>query len=120
MNEEKLKILGMLEKGSIDSEEAARLLDALGEMDKPEKSGPARWLRIRVSEGGEEKVKVNLPIKLVQILTKLQGVLPEDARHQLDEHDIDLEKIVEAIREGAEGEIISVQDGSDDVRITVE
>ncbi len=123
MNEEKMKILSMLEDGNISVEEASRLLDALGDIEKAaedSKKKPNRWLRIRISEDGKEKVKVNLPFKLVQLFTKMQGLLPADAREQLDEHNIDLEYIVKAIKEGAEGEIVSVEDGGDVVKIFVD
>ena len=126
MNDEKMKILSMLENGNISADEAAKLLDAIGAVDESardvavEKSKPNRWLRIRIAEDGREKVKVNVPLKIVELLTKMQGVLPADARAQLDEHEIDLEQIVKLIREGAEGEIVSVEDGEDTVKIFVE
>ncbi|MCK5832395.1 hypothetical protein KAH81_01870 [bacterium] len=129
MSEERNQILSMLENGKISADEAARLLDTLGFIQESDCKGakiidesekPNRWLRIRISEGGVEKVKVNLPLKLVQILTKMQGLLPSDARAQLDEHEIDLEAIVMAIKEGADGEIVSVEDGDDRVSIFVE
>jgi len=121
MNEEKMRILSMLENGSISANEAAKLLDAVTAVDESVSNGkPNRWLRIRVAEDGIDKVKVNLPLKLVKLLSKMQGILPEDARGQLDEHNIDLEYIVQAIQEGAEGEIVSVEDGGDTVKIFVE
>lgn len=129
MNEERNQILNMLENGKISAGEAAQLLDALGMVRENEKteakavseSGkPNRWLRIRIKEEGVDKVKVNLPLKLVEIVTKMQGVLPSSARAQLDEHNIDLEAIVQAIKDGADGEIVSVEDGGDSVSIFVE
>ncbi len=117
-----MKILNMLEQGSITADQAAKLLDAVTAVDESGSANgkPNRWLRIRISEGGVEKVKVNLPLKLVKLLSKMQGILPEDARDQLDEHNIDLENIVMAIQQGAEGEIVSVEDGVDTVKIFVE
>ena len=58
-NEERLKILTMLQDGVINADEAAQLLEALGE-DKPRRPGtnftpppppgrPGRWLRVRVA-----------------------------------------------------------------------
>ncbi len=122
MNEEKMRILNMLENGSISADEAAKLLDAVTAVDESAAGNGKsnRWLRIRIAEDGVDKVKVNLPLKLVKLLSKMQGILPEDARGRLDEHNIDLEYIVQAIQEGAEGEIVSVEDGADTVKITVE
>jgi len=116
-----MQILNMLEKGSITADEAARLLDAINSVDEISiDKKPNRWLRIRIAEDGKEKVKVNVPLKMIELLTKMQGVLPADARAQLDEHEINLEQIVKLIREGAEGEIVSVEDGADTVKIFVE
>jgi len=129
VNEERNQILNMLENGKISASEAAQLLDALGMVRGNERADaaaisesgkPNRWLRIRISEDGVEKVKVNLPLKLVEIVTKMQGILPSSARERLDEHNIDLESIVKAIKEGAEGEIVSIEDGGDSVSIFVE
>ncbi len=129
MSDERNQILNMLEAGKITAAEAARLLDALGSVTDNEREQaravaengkPNRWLRIRITEAGVEKVKVNLPLKLVQILTKMQGLLPADARAQLDGHNIDLEAIVQAVKDGADGEIVSVDDGPNRVSIFVE
>jgi len=126
LNDERTQILSMLEQGKINADEAARLLDAIGaiepetQIEKAESGKPNRWLRIRISEDGQEKVKVNLPLKLVQILTKVQGILPSDARAELAERDIDLETIVTAIKEGAEGEIVSIEDDNNIVKVFVE
>ena len=126
MNEDRMKVLRMLEEKKITAEEASRLLDALNgtKQDVPVKAEnddkPNRWLRVRVSEDGKEKVKVNIPLKLVEIITKIEGVIPPQARAQLDEHDIDLGAIIQAIREGADGEIVTVEDGDEKVYVYVE
>ena len=116
----------MLEKGKISADEAARLLDALNAVEQQapveQKSNgkPAKWIRIRVTEDGKEKVKVNLPVKLVQILSKMHGIMPTDAKMTLDQHNIDLSAIMDAIKDGAEGEIVNVEDGNETVKIYVE
>jgi hypothetical protein len=124
MNDEKMQILSMLEKGKISAEEAARLLDALNVVEPPvtEKTDAkkAKWIRIHVTEDGKDKVKVNLPLKLVHILTKMHGVMPTDAKMALEDHEIDLTAIIEAIKEGAEGELVNVEDGNETVKIFVE
>ena len=67
MNEEKMKILEMLEDGKISSAEALELLEALSRLEGKE-SRPAgrggRFLKIRVYEENspEAKVNVNIPI----------------------------------------------------------
>ncbi|HZW03966.1 MAG TPA: hypothetical protein VFF68_08560, partial [Anaerolineaceae bacterium] len=66
-NEERLKILTMLQDGIINAAEAAQLLEALGE-DKarrglpefsppPTPGRPGRWLRVRVTDVDSGKTR---------------------------------------------------------------
>lgn len=117
LTEERLQILKMLENGTINAEEAAKLLAALETSDqtRPEAANggsqdkAAKWLRIRVTnrEGGKEKVSVNLPIGLVNVGMKLgTKFVPE--LHDLDPADIS--EAIEAIKRGASGKIVEVDD----------
>jgi hypothetical protein len=95
MREDRLKILKMLEEGKIDSDEAARLLEALNGSEKPE--GKAKWLRVRVYDKDEEKpkVKVNLPLSLIRLfsrLGKLKMGVPEKVQEKLREKGIDFDE----------------------------
>ncbi len=111
MNEERLQILKLLEGGKISSEEAARLLQVVETgPDKPASvgtAGPSEWLRVRVvDKGGAEKVNVNLPLALLGVVAKM---VP---RRLLEAEgiDLDIEAIIQAIRDGARGKLVEVQE----------
>ena len=69
MKEEIKKVLEMLEEKKITSEEAAELLDALGESKKAEEEIPPakrkRFLKIHVTKGDKPQVNVTLPFGLI-------------------------------------------------------
>ena len=73
MNEERKKILKMLEEGRIDVKEAEELLSTLDEKDQTTNkviSGEkgtdrASFLKIYVTENGKEQVNISIPIQLV-------------------------------------------------------
>jgi hypothetical protein len=50
----------------------------------------------------------------------MHGIMPTDAKMTLDQHNIDLSAIMDAIKDGAEGEIVNVEDGNETVKIYVE
>jgi hypothetical protein len=77
MNEEKMRILGMLEDGKLTAEQAARLMDAVGSTETP--SAPdapknPRYLRVLVT-GDKEKVNVRVPIQLIRSGVNLGAML---------------------------------------------
>jgi hypothetical protein len=115
-NEERLQILKMIEGGQITAEEGAKLLAALEGPPTGEgrREGSPRWFRVRVTdlETGRNKVNINLPLKLLDIGTKIGAKFAAPA-------DLDIEGIVQAIKEGAEGKIIDVEDEEDGERVEV-
>ena len=122
MNEEKLRILKMLEEKKISSAEAMELLEALGKA-APEggAAGRGRTLRIRVYESGspDPKVNVNVPLGWAKFMApfiegKIKSKLADKG------YDIDLGKIQEAIDNQEPMKIIDVQDGGDKVEIVIE
>lgn len=124
MNEEKMKILKMLEEKKISSAEAMELLEALGRLDGKEsraaKSG-GRFLKIRVYESGspEAKVNVNIPIAWSKFMAPF---IEQKIGQKLREkgYDLDAEKIREAIEAGDIGKIIDINDGGNKVEIAIE
>ncbi len=69
LEEERRKILEMLQQGKITVEDATRLLDALGEQaEKVKARRKPRWVRIRVTDTTTNHTRVNLtlPIGLVR------------------------------------------------------
>jgi carbohydrate-binding DOMON domain-containing protein len=119
-NEERMKILKMIDEGKITAEEGAKLLATLSENRKavPRKpvsqtsSGGARWLKVRVTDmvTGRAKATVNLPLGLVDAgLNIASKYAPEVA----------FDELVEAINAGAEGKIIDVFDEEDGEHVEI-
>ncbi len=123
--EERLKILKMIQEGTITAEEGAKLLKALtSSSQKPRRrttvvqtGGNARWLKIRVTDmsSGKAKVNVNLPLKLVDAGINIAA--------QFVPQEMDLDGIMtavnEAISDNMMGKIVDVVDGEDGEHIEV-
>ncbi len=96
MSENRKQILDMLAASRITADEAERLLAALEDGPKSEvlparNFGNSKYLRILVERepehAGDEETKVNIrvPLQLLKAGVKLKGLLPEDARTQMNE-----------------------------------
>lgn len=128
MNEDVKKILKMVEEGTITADEAAKLIGAMeGDIDREIYSEgysgkKNRFIRIKVIEKGESKVNVNIPLSLVNIATRVgtKFIPYDDIPNGEDLKDIDWDEIVEAIKEGASGKLVDIQDGDDIVEVYVE
>ncbi|MEA3345248.1 MAG: hypothetical protein U9Q78_03240 [Chloroflexota bacterium] len=116
-NQERMQILKMLEVGQISAEEASKLLKALEASTEaePERIGQANWFRVRVTDTqtGRSKVNVNIPMELVNMGLKI------GARFAPDIGDLDFEEVIEAIRSGAQGRIIDVEDEEEGERVEI-
>ena len=125
MSEERLKILELIQNGTITAEEGARLLEALGRQRARGARGAgqsagragigARYLRVRVTHLRTDEVlaTVRLPWRMVRALGRIaSGVVPEIMG-------IDLEEIVEAAEDGREGRIIEAVDESENKRVEI-
>ncbi|MDI6697015.1 MAG: hypothetical protein QME21_18355 [Anaerolineales bacterium] len=118
-NEERLKILKMIDEGKITAEEGAKLLSALSENRKTARrpplrgaSGSARWLKVRVTDTmtGKAKATVNLPLGLVDAGLNIASKYAPD---------VAFDELVEAINAGAEGKIIDVYDEEDGEHVEI-
>lgn len=114
MENEKIRILKLVESGKLTADEAAKLLEALQpetgmKERKADVVSKARFLKIRVSEDGQSRPKVNvvLPLGLIRLVNK---IVPESAKIQLEERNIDLDQIISAIDETTGGKILEVHD----------
>ncbi len=118
-NEERLRILKMVEAGKITADDAAKLLSALEEADSKDQSEsagqPPKWFRVRVSDKrtGKAKVNVNIPMGLVHVGMRM------GAKFAPDIAGIDVEEIVSAIKQGASGKIIEVDDEEDEEHVEI-
>ncbi|MEW6621947.1 MAG: hypothetical protein AB1420_02245 [Bacillota bacterium] len=129
MQNEKLKILEMIQEGKISSAEGLELLNALQDADKPEKNTligkidanmKERFLRVRVSGDGTgvKKVDVNIPLSLLKVASKFinfgMGMIPKEAMEQMEQKGIDISKIdfdelIQLIDQGlSDGKLVDV------------
>ena len=116
-NEERLRILKMVEEGKITAEEAARLLEALERSDAGERKGPpaGRRLRIRITDlrTGKTRVNVSLPLSLVNLGLSL------GARFSPRLEGVDWEELWQTIRAGAGGKLADVENEEEGERVEV-
>ncbi|MBE3574292.1 MAG: hypothetical protein IMW99_02355 [Firmicutes bacterium] len=121
MEEERRQILEMLKDGKVSVEEAARLLDTLeppaAERPAAQSNARAHFLRIRVDDGENSRVNVNIPLSLARMAFKF---IPKGVMKNLEEQNLDLDDILKAIQEGAEGKIVDVDAEGAKVEIYVE
>lgn len=105
--EERMRILKMLEEGTITADEATNLLQALntgGGPTAPERE--ARWLRVRITDmtTRESKVNINIPMGLVRTGIRMgMRFVPSDS-------DVDYQEIMAAIQGGETGKIFEMTD----------
>ncbi len=120
--EERMKILKMIEEGKISAEEGAKLLTALGRRrgaggptPPPGAGGPARWLRIRVTDirSGRSKASVQIPLTLVDAGLKI------GAHFAPEVEGVDMSNVLEALRRGISGKIIDVIDEEDGEHVEI-
>jgi hypothetical protein len=130
--EEGRQVLRLLAEGKIDSEQAYRLLRALGDIDDGAKAPPppppprgpgappgsrGRILRIRVTEGSEQKVNVAIPLAIARI-GKMKLGSSGLVRGHLSKFGIDLDELLRSI--DFPGRIVDIADDEDRVEIFVE
>jgi hypothetical protein len=118
MKEERAQILKMVSQGKVSAEEGSRLLAAIKSPERQRSPKThdrfrGRWLRVRVLNmaTGKTKVNVNLPMGLVNMGLRFGAQFtPELA-------DFDMDELVAAIEEGAQGKILEVENAEDGERI---
>jgi hypothetical protein len=120
IKDERMQILEMVEEGKINPSEAKELLDALeGDQEEITPKTDAKWLKIRVRTMDDNpKVNVNIPISLVDVGLKLAKKFdPKMEEAGLDQ--IDLDEIIEAVKSGAEGKIVDVEDEENQTKVKI-
>lgn len=119
METEKKQILEMVRDGKLSVDEAQKIMEAMDEGDQSTRcaavSRPARFLRVRVKEEDGARVNVSLPLSLVRVLWKF---IPRDAVRELEGQNIDVDSILRAIDEGAQGNLVDVED-EDGTRVEI-
>lgn len=127
MEEDRLRILKMIEEGRLTAEEATELLKALGDEEsrpRPEqqaRKGKRKMLRIKVDEARGDHVNINLPLGLVKVFAgngKLEKLIPDAAKTEIKSQGIDIsalniDEMIDMVERGELDEkIVDVQ--SDD------
>jgi hypothetical protein len=107
MSDEQDRVLKMLEEKKITAEEAAKLLDAIKGGGMGDRRN--RFLKVRVYDRGEDRAKVNvtLPIGLVKWG---MNFIPDKAKAKIEEQEIDMKLITDALEKGITGKIVDVED----------
>ncbi len=118
LHEERMQILNMIQSGQISAEEGAKLLSALKAASKesaPVEGAQPHWFRVRVTDlrTGANKVSMNIPMALVNVGIKM------GARFVPEAEGVDFEEIAAAIRSGAQGKILDVEDEEDQERVEI-
>lgn len=103
--DEKLRILKMVEEGTITAQEGAELMSALN-TDEPsteiaKSSYDKKMLRILV-DGNGDKVKIQFPVGAIKKILKATGKLPIPEK---DLQGVDLSSMMEAVSECLDDEI---------------
>lgn len=131
--EEGKQVLRLLAEGKIDADQAYRLLKAIGDVDgaSSERRGPpppppphaghpgprGKILRIRVTEGGAQKVNVAIPLAIARI-GKMKLGSSGLVRGHLSKFGIDLDDLLRNI--DFPGRIVDIADDEDRVEIFIE
>jgi hypothetical protein len=98
---------------------AVALAGIVGAQGEP----PERWLHVRVDSSDEkgETVRVNLPLNLAEkILPAVKANVLEDGKVQLKRlrvNEVDIRAILEAVKNSADGEFVTVQSRRETVRV---
>jgi hypothetical protein len=118
MSEEKKKILEMLKNGEISVDEADKLLESLGTdaqstaLARKKDNLASRFIRIQVNSQSGDNVRVNLPLSLAKVG---MSFIPQEAKVEMESHGVNLESIIEAIEQGADGELVNIEASSGEV-----
>ena len=110
---EQMKILQMLQEGTIKAEEAAVLLEALEGGDEPRPSSETgKTLKIKVSDKYSGAVKVNMGVPL-GFARFLKDLIPATERARIESQGVDLDAVFANLDSGVKGKLVDVEDVQD-------
>ncbi|MDD4184178.1 MAG: hypothetical protein WC251_01070 [Candidatus Izemoplasmatales bacterium] len=122
LKEERMKILELLQKGSITADQAEKLLSSMGESEPESKSVsiqtkmPFRMLKIKVLSADGDIVNIQLPVEFAKLMKSKKFKLDK-----LEDVDIDVDSLIDMVNSGAIGELVDVKSADGDVvKIVVE
>jgi hypothetical protein len=92
MNEERTKILEMLQQGKVTVEEAEKLLAALASPEEAKSAAPktdCKYLRVIVEPGprseDQDRVNIRVPMKLIRAGLKFAAFVPKNAHASINQ-----------------------------------
>ena len=122
-NEERLKVLKMVQEGKISADEAAKLLEALEQDASPRQQqsggeatgGAGRWFRVRVtdSDSGRTRVNVRMPLGVVNAGIKMGMKFAPELEG------VDPQEIISLVQSGEIGQIVDAYDDDDDQHVEI-
>jgi hypothetical protein len=129
-NDERMRILRMVEEGKLSAGEGVSLLEAIEKGQKPNKNahralpgqaaarepGEARWFRVRVTDlaTGRSKATVNIPMGLMDWGLRI------GAQFAPEVNNYDLTELTRVLREdGVNGKIVDVIDDEDGEHVEI-
>lgn len=126
--EERLKILKMVQDGKLSAEQGIQLLQALKEPAKPAApavsqftpppTAPVRaahWLRVTVTDTNTGKVRVNVRLPI----TVLTAGVKMGARFSTEIEGLNLQELMDLARTGEVGRIVDIFDEEDGEHVEV-
>ena len=119
-NDERIRILSMLQEGKIDSSEAAHLLQALDESAKPaaeeaKASKKPRYLRIKVTRvlDGKSIADIKVPVSVVNAGMRM------GAKFSPHMAGMDPDMLAELLNSDEPGQILDVSDEEDGEHVQI-
>lgn len=106
--DEKLRILKMVEDGTITAEQGAELMSAMNVDDTAQQTAltgtsyDKKMFRVIVDSTSGDKVKIQFPVGAIKKILKVTGKLPIPEK---DLQGVDLSDMMDAISECLDGEI---------------
>ena len=120
IQEERMKILEMIESGKISADEGASLLDAFSARKSnhatlPDPNREPRWFKVRVTDTvtGKSKALVSIPFSLMDWGLKV------GAQFTPEVSDIDLSELRDVLHSDLEGKLIDVVDEDDGEHVEI-
>ncbi len=122
LKEERMKILELLSKGVVSTDEAEKLLMAMSGAEEnfakevvTQKKAPFKMLKILVDSNDGDKVRMQIPVEFSKLLKTAKF------KSSIGNTDIDIDAIVEMISQGIDGELVNIESSDGDiVKIVVE
>lgn len=121
LKEERKNILEMLSNGTINADEAEKLLNALSSdesdkqdfqeiiIDKPRKGKAFKMLKVIIDSNDGDKVRVQIPVEFAKLLKTAKF------NSQVEGLDLDIDSIIDMVTNGVEGEIVNITSADGDV-----